>query len=108
MLHRRRRGVLSILCDLPLLVGDLGVDLFLMIEIIGHRGMNFRTLEMRIMEDHFIRRPAVVQVVHGDLRNPDARQPREPGRLAAELFDVRIGGCDGHTRFPGTTGDGSS
>lgn len=65
--------------------GKLVVNFLAMIKVAGERGVDFRQREVRILEDDFLRRPALVEVVRYDLRDTDggrrSRQAASPSSV---------------------------
>ena len=83
------------------LVTDLTVDLFLMIEVIGQGGMDFRERKVRELAGDFLRSPCVGHMIHHNLCHTDARPAFEARGASGFLKDMRIleGGCHGISVF---------
>ena len=64
---------------------NLAVDLFLVIEVVGHRGMCFCVFEVGMLSAHFVRGPAVRQIIGCNLCHSDSGQTLEPRRLTANF-----------------------
>jgi len=94
--HRGRLGLVASSRDEALLFLDLGVNLRLVIEIVCQRGMYLCTFQVRVVKHNFVRRPAVVKVIHGDLGHADSRKPLQVCRAVYGFFNVWIGRFDGH------------
>jgi hypothetical protein len=88
-LERRIRDTLSYFRRFPLLIA----------EIAGGAGktamaascssiLTWLWAEMRVMAAHLVRRPAVCQMIHYNLRQANSRHARQPGRLTHQFLDV--------------------
>src|SRR5262249_9091409 len=74
-----------------------------MVEVIGQCGINLSAFQMRVVEEDFAGRPAVIEVISDNLRNANSRQPLQARRLTIRFFDVRIRDVNGHTSSPNST-----
>jgi hypothetical protein len=78
---------LVLLCLLHLRL-DLRVDLGLVIEIIGHRGVRLRQGQVGMLTAHLVGRPSERQVIHDDLGDADLRQALQARGLLILFLDM--------------------
>ena len=69
---------------------EFGVNLRAVIVEVAQGGVDFARREVRVLANDFLGRPAVANVVGGDLRDADARKPIQPGDVIGAVCDVRV------------------
>ena len=87
---QRGRGALSGLVERGQFVGEFGVDLLAVVEVVGERGVDFGGREMRVLADDFLGGPTVAEMIGDDLCDADARQAFEPRGIIGSFANVWI------------------
>ena len=61
--------------------------------------MSFGWSQMRVLTAHLLDRPSMSEVIHGDLRNPDAGDAAKACRLARHFLYMGVGNLHCHPSY---------
>ena len=85
-----RCGVLVCVIEGGLFFAQFGVNFLAVIVVVAEGGVDFGEGEVRVLAGDFLRRPAVAEVVSGDLRDADAGKALQPGGVSIQIGRAHV------------------